>query len=35
MMDIDGDGHITKDELKQIMKSLGQDHSDEIINEMF
>lgn len=34
MFDLDGDGSISKDELKTVMESLGLDASDESIREM-
>ena len=34
VMDSNGDGVVTKDELKQLLKGLGEDVTDDIVDEM-
>ena len=34
VMDSNKDGFVTKDELKTLLKGLGEDVTDEVINEM-
>ena len=34
VMDSNGDGQVTKDELKQLLSGLGEDVTDEIVDEM-
>ena len=34
VMDENKDGQVTKDELKNLLKGLGEDVTDEIVNEM-
>ena len=34
VMDTNGDGVVTKDELKSLLKGLGEDVNDEVVDEM-
>ena len=34
VMDTNGDGVVTKEELKNLLKGLGEDVSDEVVDEM-
>ena len=34
VMDENGDGHVTRDELKKLLSGLGEEVTDEIIDEM-
>ena len=34
VMDSNGDGVVTKDELKNLLKGLGEDVTDDIVDEM-
>ena len=34
VMDANGDGVVTKDELKTLLKGLGEDVTDEVVDEM-
>ena len=33
-MDADGNGEVTKDELKTLLKGLGEEVTDEVVDEM-
>ena len=34
VMDTNGDGVVTKDELKSLLKGLGEDVNDDVVDEM-
>ena len=34
VMDANGDGVVTKDELKSLLKGLGEDVTDDVVDEM-